>query len=455
MEKIASMLLRSTVICLLAFLPVHRVLSAAEHPAGEEAMRAWVKAETPALVPLYQHFHAHPELSLEERETAARLAEELRAVGAEVTSGVGGHGVVAVLQHNAGPTVLVRTDLDALPVSETTGLPYASQVKVRTDDGVDVGVMHACGHDIHMTCLVGTARFLAAHKERWRGTVVLIGQPAEERVAGAKAMLAGGLYERFPKPDYALALHVDAALAAGRVGCRPGYCLANTDSVDITVRGKGGHGAYPYTTVDPIVEATQLVLALQTIVSREVKATEPVVITVGSIHGGTKSNIIPDNCRLQLTVRTYSPTVREQVFQSIQRKAKAIAAACGAPDPVIDIHPGSPAVRNDDELAAAAIRVFGRVLGPGNVEPAELSMGGEDFSLFGRDGVPIVMFRLGSVDAHRLAQFEGLGQAPPSLHSAAYYPDAELTLQTGVMAMSSLVLDLLQHEGSEGAKTRP
>lgn len=257
-------------------------------------------------------------------------------------------------------------------------------------------------------------------------------------------MLEDGLYERFPKPDFALALHVDAALEAGRVGCRPGYCLANTDSVDITVWGKGGHGAYPHTTIDPVVQSAQLILALQTIVSREIQPTEPSVITVGSIQGGTKHNIIPDRCQLQLTVRSYSPEVRSQLHEAIRRKAKAIAMASGAPEPEIHITEGTPAVYNDNELAARVEKAFRRALGDNSVTQAELSMGGEDFSHFSRGGVPILMFRLGTVEARRLARYRELGQEPPSLHSPLYYPDVEPTLHTGIIALTSAVLDLMQ-----------
>jgi hippurate hydrolase len=285
---------------LLAVAP--REIAAA--PTDDE-IKQWASSHVAELVTLYRYFHAHPELSLFEQATASRVAAEWKAAGFEVTPGVGGNGVVAILKNGSGPTVMLRTDLDGLPVVENTGLVYASQVKVKDPSGAEIGVMHACGHDIHITGLTGVARYLAAHKNQWRGTLMLIGQPAEERVLGAKAMLDDGLFSKFPKPDFALALHVDAALAAGKVGCRPGYSLANTDSVDVTVLGKGGHGAYPHTTVDPIVQAAQLVLALQTIVSREVKPTEPAVITVGSIHGGTKHNIIGDSCHLQLTVRSY------------------------------------------------------------------------------------------------------------------------------------------------------
>jgi hippurate hydrolase len=428
-------------VACLAAAPANSAARAADDTRPDVAV--WCRSEIEDLTKLYRHLHAHPELSLCEKETAARVAAELKAVGAEVTTGVGGHGVVAIIKNDAGPTVMVRADLDALPVTENTGLPFASQVRVRDTSGAEVGVMHACGHDIHMTCLIGVARYLGAHKQRWRGTAMLIGQPAEERGPGAQAMLDDGLFQRFPRPDYALALHTDAALAADRVAIRPGYCFGNTDSVDITVLGKGGHGAYPHTTMDPIVQAAQLVLALQTIVSREVKPTEPAVVTVGSIHGGTKHNIIPDRVHLELTVRCYSDEVRRQLLTAIPRKAKAVAQACGAPEPIVQIKRGLPALYNDERLSARIEGVFRRVLGEQRVIPAELSMGGEDFSLYGKAGVPILMFRLGTVNARRLARYKESGQEPPSLHCPAYYPDAEEALQTGIVAMTSAALELL------------
>jgi hippurate hydrolase len=429
-----------TLVCLS--LPV---ASSAAHAADNARcdVAAWCKSQIDDLTKLYRHFHAHPELSLCEKETAARVAAELKAVGAEVTTGVGGHGVVAIIKNGAGPTVMVRADMDALPVTENTGLPFASQVRVRDASGTEVGVMHACGHDLHMTCLIGVARYLGAHKQQWRGTALLIGQPAEERGPGAQAMLEDGLFQRFPRPDYALALHTDAALAADRVGLRPGYCFGNTDAVDITVLGKGGHGAYPHTTMDPVVQAAQLILALQTIVSREVKPTEPAVVTVGSIHGGTKHNIIPDRVHLQLTVRSYSDEVRRQLLSAIPRKAKAVALACDAPEPIVEIKSGLPALYNDERLTARIEGVFRRVLGEQRVTTAEMSMGGEDFSLYGKAGVPILMFRLGTVNAQRLARHQESGQEPPSLHCPAYYPDAEESLQTGILAMTCAALELL------------
>lgn len=412
--------------------------------AADETPAEWAKGENVAdLVSLYQQFHKSPELSLHERETAARLAKELKATGAAVTTGVGRHGVVAVIENGKGPTLLVRTDLDALPVTEQTGLAYASQVKTADERGVEVGVMHACGHDIHITCLVGVARYLTANKKRWSGTAVLIGQPAEEKGDGAKAMLDDGLFEHFPRPDYALALHVDSTLATGKIGYLAGYALANVDSVDITVRGRGGHGAYPHMTIDPIVEAARLVLDLQTIVSREIKPTEPAVVTVGSIHAGTKHNVIASECALQLTVRSYTDEVRQHLLEAIKRKALASAASSGAPEPTIEVSEGTPAMFNDHKLVERIVPVFEREFGKDNVVHSDPSMGGEDFSRYGLAGVPSFMFRLGSVDEKRLARYEQLEHGPPSLHSPRYYPDPEPTLATGVTAMSAAALEIL------------
>ena len=425
-------------VCLSAWAP--RSAASADEP------KAWAAAHLKELLTLYKHFHQHPELSLEERETAARVAEELEEAGAEVTAGVGGHGVVGVMANGKGPTILIRTDLDALPVTEQTQLTYASTVKVKNARGIETGVMHACGHDIHITSLIGVARYLNENKDRWQGTVVFIGQPAEERGEGALQMLNAGLFERFPKPDYALAMHVDSTLAAGKLGYLAGYTLANVDSVDIKLRGRGGHGAFPHTTVDPIVQAAKLILDLQTIVSREIKPTEPAVVTVGSIHAGTKHNVIGDECDLQLTVRSYSDEVRQHLLKAIRRKAAAAAASAGAPEPSVEVTEGTPAMYNDEQLVERVVPVFRQAFGDERVVPSEPSMGGEDFSRYGLAGVPIFMFRVGSVEAKRLAGYERIGQEPPSLHSAVYYPDAEPTLETGVAAMASAALELLQAE---------
>lgn len=403
----------------------------------------WTSENLESLVDLYQHFHQAPELSFAEKETAARLAEELRAVGAMVTTEVGGHGVVGVLENGPGKVLMIRTDLDALPVAEMTGLPYASKVRTKDERGATVGVMHACGHDLHMTNLVGVARYLAAHRDAWQGTVVFIGQPAEERGAGARAMLADGLFARFPRPDFAVALHVASDVPTGKIQYGSGYTQANVDSVDITIKGRGGHGAYPETTIDPIVIAARLVLDLQTIVSREIKPTDPAVITVGSIQGGTKHNIIGDECRLQLTVRSYRPSVRQHLLDAIRRKASAAAASAGAPEPVIEVSEGTPSLYNDPELMARIAAMLEQTIGEANVIAGEPSMGGEDFSQYGLAGVPICMFKLGSVDQSRLDQFAARKEPPPSLHSPLYYPDAANSLSVGVQAMATIALDLL------------
>ena len=430
---------RSMCVAVLLSLCLASLAAAAEP-------RAWLAENADDLLELYKHFHAHPELSFEEQETAARLATELRAAGAEVTQDVGGHGVVAIVKNGDGPTLMLRTDLDALPVVEQTGLPYASTVRVTDKRGAVVGVMHACGHDIHMTNLVGVARYLAAHKDAWQGTLMLIGQPAEERGAGAKAMLDDGLFRRFPRPDFAIALHVDASLETGKVGYRTGYSLANVDSVDIKIHGRGGHGAYPHATIDPIVIAARLVLDLQTIVSREVKPIEPSVITVGSIHGGTKHNVIGDLCELQITVRSYSQEVRRQLHAAIRRKTLAAAASAGAPEPDVEISEGTPSLWNDPELGERAAAAFRRELGDENVTDAEPSMGGEDFSRYGLEGVPIMMYRLGAVNAERLAELTADGGAPPSLHSPFFYPDPQPAITTGCRTMIAAALDILRRE---------
>ena len=404
----------------------------------------WSRENIDSLVQLYQYFHAYPELSFHEEKTADRLAAELRDVGADVTQRIGGFGVVGIMKNGNGPTLMLRTDLDALPITEDTNLVFASKVKTKNADGNEVGVMHACGHDIHMTNLVGVARFLAANKGAWSGTLMFIGQPAEERGAGARAMLDDGLFRRFPKPDFAVALHVDSGMAAGKIGYRAGYALANVDSVDITLKGRGGHGAYPHTTIDPIVQAARLVMDLQTIVSREVKPIEPAVITVGSIHGGTKHNVIGDTCHLQITVRSYSDKVRKQLHDAIERKAKATAASADAEEPEIKISEGTPSLFNDEELAQRLAPVFRNAIGEQNVLVSEPSMGGEDFSQYGRQGVPILMFRLGTVEEKRLERYKSIGIPAPSLHSAKFYPDAALTLQTGITCMAAAALDILK-----------
>jgi hippurate hydrolase len=406
-----------------------------------------VSAELADLVELYKHFHQNPELSHMEEKSAARMAREIRALGFEVTEKVGGHGVVAVLKNGEGPTVLVRADMDALPIVEQTGLPYASKVVTRDKSGREVGVMHACGHDVHMACWVGTARVLAALKDRWSGTLVFVAQPAEELGAGARMMLADGLYRRFPKPNYCLALHADALLEAGHIHYTEGLAMANVDTVEITVKGRGGHGAAPHLTIDPIVVAAKLILDLQTIVGREMKPTEPGVVTVGSIHGGTKANIIPNDVKLQITVRSTTDASRKLILEAIDRKAKAAAASANAPEPDVTVvnDEFTPKLENNPELTRKTVSLFKQVLGADKVHPREVIMGGEDFSRFGLNGeIPIFMYFLGSVSAERVAASKREGGKPlPGGHTDAYYPIPDKTLQTGVKTMSLAVLNLV------------
>jgi hippurate hydrolase len=407
----------------------------------------WLDENVASLVELYQQFHQAPELSQQEVKTAARLAAELKAAGYEVTTGVGGQGVVGVLKNGPGKTLMLRTDLDALPVVEETGLPYASMVRTRDARGATVGVMHACGHDLHMANLIGVARYLASHRNEWSGTLMLVAQPAEELGAGARAMLDDGLFRRFPLPDYAVALHVAADVPCGKVEYLAGYAQANVDSVDVTIKGRGGHGASPQSTIDPIVIAARLVLDLQTIISRELDPTDPAVVTVGSIHGGSKHNIIGDECKLQLTVRSYAPEVRDKLLAAIRRKAIAAAASSGAPEPVVTVSEGTPAVYNDPALTDRVVNVLRGALGEMNVDETKPSMGGEDFSQYGLAGVPICMFKLGVVDQSRLDEFATRKEPPPSLHSPRFYPDAEAGLRVGVPAMIAIAEDLLPPSG--------
>ena len=419
-------------------------------PGWADATRDWLEQNLPPLIELYRHLHRTPELSFQEEHTAARMAAELREVGADVTERVGGFGVVGVLRNGPGKTLMLRTDLDALPVVEQTGLPYASKVRTTDRRGATVGVMHACGHDLHMTNLVGVAQYLAANRDRWSGTCVFICQPAEERGAGAEAMLQDGLYQRFPRPDYALALHVTPQIPAGKVGYRAGYSMANVDSVDVKIRGRGGHGAYPHTTIDPVVIAARYILDLQTIISREVKPIEPAVITVGSIRGGTKHNIIGDDCHLQLTVRSYSPAVRRQLLAAIERKAKAAALSAEAPPPTVEVSEGTPALFNDEQLVSRLVPALQKALGEKNVFETEPVMGGEDFSRFVQGGVPIMLLWLGGTREARLDQFTQTDSQPPSLHSPLFYPDVDAALPTGIIAMASAALDLLPPKKQDG-----
>jgi hippurate hydrolase len=419
----------------------------AQFPSAEQtqALKKRIDGDYKYLHALYTHIHSHPELALREVKTAARIAAELRQAGFEVTEKVGGTGVVGVLRNGKGPTVLVRADMDALPIIERTGLPYASEVRVPGDGGREVGVMHACGHDVNMTCLVGVARLLGGMKDRWHGTLVFIGQPAEEIGAGARLMLQDGLYRRFPRPDFALGLHCDGRYAAGTVSYREGQVQANVDSVDITVRGKGGHGAAPHRSIDPVVLAARIVLDLQTLVSREQNPIEPAVVTVGSIHGGTKHNIIPNEVQLQLTVRTLSDKSRKEILEGIVRIARAAAQGARAPEPVVTLRPGefTPSLYNDPVLTRKLTTLFGHVLGKDRVVERPMSMGGEDFSQYVRAGATGCYFFLGCQSPEKLAEAQKKGELLPSVHTDQFAPVPEPTIKTGLLAMTSAVLDLL------------
>jgi amidohydrolase len=439
--------------CLPAVVVVTQLLgfgASAQDAAIRDTVRSRVHAEYPGLFELYKHFHANPELSLHEAKTSARLAEELKATAYDVTLRVGNYGVVAVLKNGTGPTILVRADMDALLVKEQTGLSFASKVTTKDDAGNEVPVMHACGHDMHMTALVGVARVLAQMKDRWQGTLVLIGQPAEERGGGASMMLKDGLFTRFPRPDFCLALHDNAELAAGTLGYTPGFAMANVDSVDLTVRGLGGHGAHPDKTKDPVVLAAQIVLALQTIVSRERDPLEPAVVTVGSIHGGTKHNIIPDEVKLQLTVRSYTDEVRTQTLAAIQRIARGQAITAAIPDdrlPVVHIEPDfTAATYNDPKLTERLAGVFNAWSSATNVIQRKPSMGGEDFGDYGRTEhkIPICMFEVGGVNSENLKDNLRTGKPLPSLHSPLWAPGPEPTIKTGITAMTAAVLELME-----------
>ncbi len=419
--------------------------------AVASALAADARAPVPGLDALYPELdafyidlHQTPELSAHEEKTSAKLADRLRRAGYEVTTGVGGYGVVALMKNGGGPTLMLRADMDALPVEEKTGLPYASKVTVKSPSGAVVPVMHACGHDVHMTTLLGAGTLLAKMKDRWHGTLMLIGQPAEEAVNGAEGMLKDGLFTRFPKPSFAVALHDSAELPSGTIGYAPGFALANVDSVDITIYGRGGHGAYPHKTVDPIAIAARTVVALQTIVARENNPLDPAVVTVGSIHGGFKHNVIPDEVKLQLTVRSFKDDVRKKLLSAIARIAKSEAAAANAPkEPTVTVSESVGATYNDPALTRRVAGILSKAFGGANVVEIQPKMGAEDFGAFGRAGVPIVMFDLGAVEPQKYEKAKASGAPLPSLHSSEWAPDRERTLRTGVSALTVVALDLM------------
>ena len=409
-----------------------------------------IKADMPQLMTLYRDLHAHPELSMQEERTPALLAPQMRKLGFDVTEHVGKTGLVAVMKNGPGPVLLIRADMDALPVKEQTGLPFASKVRGKTLDGVDSDVMHACGHDTHITTWLATGRRLVAMKDQWSGTVVMILQPGEELGLGAKAMLDNGLYSRFPKPDVLLAFHDSASLPAGVIGVARGYALANVDSVDIDVKGVGGHGAYPQTTKDPIVLASRIVMALQTLVSRENSPLDPAVVTVGSFHAGTKHNIISDDAKLQLTVRSYTPEVRKKLLDGIARIARGEAIAAGVPEdrmPVVTVRePYTPSTFNTAKLSGRLIDLFGAHFGADRVVESKPVMGGEDFSQFwlADKTKEATIFWVGGVPKAKWDAAGGDETKLPSLHSPFWAPEADTVISTATEAMTLAALDILK-----------
>src|SRR5947207_14744725 len=447
-----GMKIRSLLILLLSMWVAPLILA-------QQTPQSLADAELPSLLGIYKDLHSHPELSGHEERTAALVAEELRAAGCQVTEHVGkyessnlqAYGVVGVMKNGDGPTMLVRTDMDALPVEEQTGLPYASKVVAKNDEGKDVNVMHAYGHDAHVSMFTGVVRALAKLKDQWRGTILFVAQPAEETGNGARALLRDGLYQTFGKPDFALGFHDKADMQTGHIGVTEGYTYANVDSVDVTVRGVGGHGAYPHKTKDPIMLAAEMINAWQTIASRENNPLDPIVITLGSIHGGTKHNIISDEVKMQLTVRTYKSEVRDKVVAAIDRIAKGIAAAAGVPTdraPIVNVLKDqlTPATYNNPDLTKRLVEVWKKALGPDNVEIVDPTMGGEDFSEYSLPdhSIPAVDFHIGAVEPEKIAQFKKEGKELPTLHSSKFAPVPEPTIKVGIIGMTSAVLELMK-----------
>ena len=423
--------------------------SAMTGAAFAQDLRQSLRQDMPGLLEIYRDLHAHPELSLQETRSAARMADEARRLGFTVTNGVGGTGVVAVMENGPGPVLMLRADMDALPVEEQTGLPYSSQVRATSLAGVESGVMHACGHDTHMTAWMGTARRLVELRDRWSGTLVMIGQPGEELGLGAKAMLDDGLFTRFPKPSHVIAFHDSAMLPAGTIGYTPGPALANVDSVDIVVRGVGGHGASPHTTRDPIVLASRIVSSLQTLVSRELDPLDSAVVTVGSFHSGTKHNIISDEARLQLTVRSYTPEIRRQLLDGIARISRGEAIAAGIPEdrmPQISIEENyTPATVNTEALTRSTAALFTEHFGAERVREVRPIMAGEDFSQFhlADRNIESLIFWVGGVPQAQWDAAQRDGTVLPSLHSPFWAPEPDATISTAVEAMVVASLGVL------------
>ena len=430
----------------MKLLPVLFLALSTASWAGESWHATPTEIDTvyPQVEALYLDLHRNPELSYHEEKTAAKIAAQLRKLGYDVTTNFGGTGVVGVLKNGSGPVVMLRAELDALPVPEKTGLDYASHVTTHDDRGVEVPVMHACGHDLHMAIGIGTAALLVQNKDRWHGTFIYVGQPAEERIGGAKAMIKDGLFTRFPKPDFAFAVHDSNGLPAGKVGFTPGFSASNADSVNVTVYGVGGHGSAPQETIDPIVIAARTIVSWQTIVSREIDPQEPAVITVGAIHGGTKNNIIPDEVLMQLTVRSYQDDVRKHLLAAIERIADAEAAAAGAPKkPLVQIEEGVGAVFNDPETTKRIADRLKQVMGDSNVVLGRPIMASDDFAEYRYAGVPSVMLELGAVNPEKYAAAKKSGEAIPGPHSPYFAPDREPSLKTGIEVEMAAILELM------------
>lgn len=426
------------------------LLMSSSASAGD--LKTDVQADYKNLESLYKWFHANAELSFQEVNTAARMAKELRALGIDVTEKVGGTGIVGVVKNGDGPTLLMRADMDGLPIEELTGRDYASKGFGKSDDGKDMPTMHGCGHDVHMTTLIGAAKQLMARRNEWAGTIVFIGQPAEERGGGARDMLADGLFERFPVPDYNLALHVGPS-PAGHINYTPGWSSANVDSVNIQVRGISGHGSAPHVTKDPIVIAAQIVTALQTLVSRELSPRDPGVVTVGSIHGGLKHNIIGEEVKMQLTVRSYSDEARKTLLDGIERISWNMGRVAGLPDDLLPVvtyegngkGEGTPSSYNDLALTDKVIKSIAKHVDAENIKKREPGMGGEDFSRFGRTKhkIPSLQFSLGGISEAQRAKYTAEGKRVPGNHSSYFAPDPDITLQTGVLTLTQATLDIL------------
>jgi amidohydrolase len=445
-------ILSSICVVVLAFLTNR---CAAQSSISPETLTAQIEQQIPELTVVYKHLHRHPELSHHEEKTSAYLAGELRKTGYEVTERVGAYpdgskawGIVGILKNGTGPTALIRTDMDALPVTEATGLDYASHERAQLADKQDVGVMHACGHDIHMTVLLGVARELAANKDKWHGTVVLVGQPSEETLDGAKAMLAADFYSRFPKPDYILDEHDTNKFAAGHIAVNSGPVTANSTSVKVVFHGISTHGAFPDRGKDPIVMGAEFVLLAQTIISRQISAQDPTILTVGTFNAGTKNNIIPEDAVLGLSLRSFSEETRVKLLDGVKRTANGVATAYGvALDrmPDVDVYESTPSTINDSALTERMHKVAVQTFGVSNVDVFTPVMGSEDVGHFSLEGkIPFMMFSLGAADPAKLTAAQKSGVPLPTMHSPLFAPVYEPTIHTGVAAMTAMALDLLQ-----------